>query len=144
MYILTLCDEKYKLQHELDSMSKTGIQGSDVQKMFDEQTKLIVDNSSKIDYRKLSDDDNFFLGDYIHRPLFDFFNRALRIGSNFVSKDEEEQNKLEKNKHSQYLRKLMAIAILCNVKNRNGLIMQTVIGLSLYAGGLRDSKYLAL
>ena len=139
IHIINLLEENSKLKSSLDSINKSGINESDIQKMFDEQTKLFSDNISSLDFRNLDNDEDVLLcKNYIHKPLFEFFERILKISS---SENTGEGNEHLKKKTSQYFRILMAVGTLCNVKNRKALLMQTVIGLVMYASGLRDSGF---
>ena len=124
----------------IDHLKKTSFQECDNKRMFEEQTKLFSDNASKLDYRNLNDEQGVFLGNYIHKPLFNLFERILDIKSS----NEEKGKELETRKKFQYLKLVMRISIFCNTKNRYTLIMQTIIGLSVYPYGLRDSDFLML
>ena len=110
----------------IDHLKKTSYQECDLKRMFEEQTQLFSDNASKLDYRNLNDEQGVFLGNYIHKPLFNLFEHILDIKCS----NEEKGKELEMRKKSQYFRLLMGISIFCNKKNQYALIMQTIIGLS--------------
>jgi hypothetical protein len=131
--VVSLLEENAAKRRVIANLEKHSIQETDIQKMFDEQVKMFSDQTSKLDYRNLKDEHGVFLGKFIHRPLFDFFMRILKIKDAAITS--------EKKKESQYLRLLMGIGIFCNIKNRYSLIMQTVIGLAMYPYGLRDSGF---
>ena len=142
-HIITLLEENLACKKEIENYKKYSILETDIQKMFDEQTKLFSDNASKVDYRDLQDDNGMLLGKYIHKPLFDFFVRILKISGYEYERNDGSlpSNEAERKKMSQYLRLLMGISILCHLKNRYALIMQNIISLYMYAYGLRDSGF---
>ena len=141
VHILSLLEENTTMRNKVENQGKSIEQENEIKKMFDEQTKLFGDNSSTLDYRKLINEENVLLGDYIHKPLFDFFERVLNISKTTNYSNDSEEEVETRRKKSQYFRILMAVGILCNLKNRKSLVVQTIIGLSMFAGGLKDNGY---
>jgi hypothetical protein len=96
--------------------------------MFDDQTKKFTEDTENFDYRTLTADDGSLLGDYFNMPLLDFFQLVLKMSGDSSSR-------------FQSLKLKMAIGMLCNIKNPSSIMMQTIIGLGMYANGLRDSGF---
>jgi hypothetical protein len=111
----------------------------DIANMIDIQTKLFSEAESAYDYRKLFDDmesaqnkseqgDSYFLGQFLHSPLADFLEKILNVTD----------KKNTHNTHKAQLKIQMVIGILCNVKSQKCTFVQNMVGLSLFAGGVKD------
>ena len=108
---------------------------SDISKMIEEQTKIFCNAESSFDYRTLFDSDStdtvyssYFLGKYLHKPLSEFLEKILNLKS---KKNGSEY-------HKACLQIQMVIGILCHIKNNNCVFVQTMIGLALFGGHVKD------
>ena len=77
--------------------------------------------------------DEHMLAPYLHYPLVQFLEKLLGIES------VEDGTRLER--HKKHLKVETIIAIMCSIKNSKCVLLQTMLGLSAYACGLRDHGF---
>jgi hypothetical protein len=135
-------EESAKLKTHLDKLKedyKDSVTINYIKGMVQEQCKLFDKVRNDVDLRnviKQSSINNrsYLLDEYLHKPLVSFFEQ--------ISLLDQKNSKLEqKSLHHKRLKVQMVVSILCNITNRNCLLLQTVIGHCLYAGGLRDKVF---
>ena len=129
------------LQMKSSSLEQCAVTSeNELQKMTDEQVKLFRNAEEPFDYRKIFEEtgknselfDNYLLEKYLHRPLVSFLEKVLGMDKDRTSNSS--QNK-------QRLKLQMVIAILCNIQNKESIMMQNILGLIAYACGLRDKGF---
>ncbi len=119
------------------SNENDGYSIKEIQNMIKEQVKLFNTVSSDFDYRTIFNDisqvnfeQNYFLHQYLHKPLVEFFDRVFNT-----------DEKSKKRNHKDRLHLQLVIGILANIMNKNCIVIQTLLGLLAYAGGLRDKMF---
>ncbi len=141
-----ICQNRMYKEH-IESMKDNLFSVTDVQEMIKKQTAIFCDAQDNLDYRKIFDDTlesdtgvphTYFLHNYIHKPLLEFMEKLTQVSSHGSSDHDGDDSDVISKKRCKIQ---MVIAILCNIQNRNCLLMQIVIGLSAYAGGLRDKVF---
>lgn len=70
---------------------------------------------------------------YLHKPLISLLERVLGFDkSKAIS---------QAHLHKQCLKLQTAIAVLCNIRNKESVMVQKILGLVAYASGLRDKGF---
>ena len=112
--------------------------------MIHQQVKYFTKEQRDLDYRTIFHkckshpdgkiDNMYILHQYLHPPLVRFIEEITGVNS---SQDSSQPLTL----HKQQLKILTIIALLCNVRNWQSILLQTVLGLAAYANGLRDKGF---
>jgi hypothetical protein len=135
VYNLKLANKR--LEEELD-VRNTSVTCKEMKVMISEQVKLFIQNQEECpDYRSLlceNEDEKYFLP--LHEPLVKFFESVIGINNN-----SDVDNTNEAFEHKQRLKLQSVIAILCNIKNPKCIMFQNMIGMSMFANGLRDAGF---
>ncbi len=126
------------LRTEFQKQTDLSVNLAEIREMFEKQTKLFASKDADFDYRSLFDTSTtdietgqaLFLGKYLHQPLFQFMKTILGL---------EKGDEVVEHKHNLKLQ--TAISVLCNIKNQNSIMFQTVVGLATYSNGLRDKGF---
>ena len=124
-------------KRELNEYQACNLKETDITNMLLRQVELFTSAGTHPDYRQilsdsgdLNNESKFLLDKYLHQPLVDFIGRITKCGK-FNSKSNNES-------HKDTLKIQMVIAIMCNMMSRNSLLVQNLIGLELFAGGVKD------
>ena len=135
--IVELMVENKSLKNEV-KQQKESYSVEHIQNMVREQTKLFRAVDSDFDYRSLfdtkgiEDENQYFLHEYLYSPLVKFLEKVLNSGNT---------GQTQKENHKCSLKIQLIIALMSNVMNKNCILLQTLLGLVAYAGGLRDKMF---
>lgn len=131
----------YELELRKKSLSeweRSGFKTSDITTMLERQVELFTSAEKNVDYRQIFDnakkDENstYLFDSFLHKPLVEFFIKIVSPRGHAYGKKSEKVN------HKDALKLQMVLAILCNILNKRCILIQTLIGLTLFAGGVRN------
>ena len=137
--------ENEQLKNKVNMFESTAVLSEkDLQTMIDEQVKLFGKAGTDFDYQTLFESkrtcdtldspENYLLEKkYLHKPLVSLLERVLGFDkSKAIS---------QAHLHKQCLKLQTAISVLCNIRNKESVMVQTILGLVAYASGLRDKGF---
>ncbi len=139
--LLSVILENQKLEKENKSKRENTIKISDIKSMITKQVSLFLSLGKHFDYRQIfaknlqvseSELSSYFLQQYLHEPLVNFIESITDVRKKKYKKSQSYYQ------HKDHLKIQMIISILCNIRNHHCILLQTMLGYTAFAGGLKE------
>ena len=133
--IYKILGQKELLEKKIVKIENNCVQIEDITDWVDKQTKIFTSLPEDIDLRNIvpkTVQDSYFLDRYLHKPLVHFLEKITCLKDKSTSEYAVYKNKLKIQ---------MLIGILCNIRSNKSTLLQSMIGLAAYSGGIRDKVF---